>query len=129
MAGEAEARSSGEAVEQPTIPSAGLTADERLRALEESNLFLMEEKRRAQTESRFYRDELESLKRETRRLLTELEKARTPPLIVGLVEDLLSDDRVVVKASTGPNFVVPVADAVNRKDLVPGCRVSLTQNN
>ena len=128
MAGEAEARPSGEAIEQPTIPS-GLSAEDRLRHLEESNLFLMEEKRRAQTESRFYRDELESLKRETRRLLTELEKARTPPLIVGLVEDLLADDRVVVKASTGPNFVVPVADAVNRKDLVPGCRVSLTQNN
>lgn len=108
---------------------AGLSLEERLRHLEESNLFLLEEKRRAQSESRFYRDELESLKRETRRLLAELEKARTPPLIVGIVEDLLADERVVVKASTGPNFVVPVADGVNRKDLVPGTRVSLTQNN
>jgi proteasome regulatory subunit len=61
--------------------------------------------------------------------LAELEKARTPPLIVGLVEDVLADGRIVVKASTGPNFVVPVADTVDRKDLVPGTRVSMTQNN
>ncbi|MBI2077563.1 MAG: proteasome-activating nucleotidase [Euryarchaeota archaeon] len=115
-------------VETPQVP-AGVSLEDRLRHLEESNLFLVEEKRRAQTESRFYKDELESLKRETRRLLAELEKARTPPLIVGIVEDLLQDDRVVVKASTGPNFVVPVAESVVRKDLVPGARVSLTQNN
>lgn len=106
-----------------------LTPESRLRTLEEANLFLMEEKRRAQSETRFYKDELESLKRETRRLLAELEKARTPPLIVGIVEDLLSDGRIVVKASTGPNFVVPVADQVNRKDLVSGTRVSMAQNN
>jgi proteasome regulatory subunit len=105
------------------------TPEQRLRSLEEANLFLMEEKRRAQSETRYYKDELESLKRETRRLLAELEKARTPPLIVGLVEDVLADGRIVVKASTGPNFVVPVADTVDRKDLVPGTRVSMTQNN
>jgi proteasome regulatory subunit len=58
-----------------------------------------------------------------------LEKARTPPLVVGVVEDILQDQRVVVKASTGPNFVVPIADHVDRQDLVAGARVSLTQNN
>lgn len=119
---------SGEA--QPTLERDGAATPEgRLRNLEEANLFLLEEKRRAQSEVRFYKDELESLKRETRRLLAELEKARTPPLIVGVVEDVLQDGRIVVKASTGPNFVVPVADTVARRDLVPGTRVSLTQNN
>jgi proteasome regulatory subunit len=130
MPNETEARPStaDSEVGSSTLP-AGLSLEERLRHLEETNLALLEEKRRAQSETRFYRDELESLKRETRRLLSELEKARTPPLIVGIVEDLLADDRVVVKASTGPNFVVPVAEGVERKDLVPGTRVSLTQNN
>lgn len=126
---EAETRKSDvdSSVEAP--PTTPLTLEGRLRSLEESNLFLLEEKRRAQSESRFYKDELESLKRETKRLLAELEKARTPPLIVGIVEDILADERVVVKASTGPNFVVPVAENVNRKELVPGTRVSMTQNN
>lgn len=110
-------------------PANPMSVESRLRSLEESNLFLLEEKRRAQSESRFYKDELESLRRETKRLMAELEKARTPPLIVGVVEDVLADERLVVKASTGPNFVVPVAEHVNRKDLVPGTRVSLTQNN
>src|SRR5687768_11695771 len=130
MPNETEARPStaDSEVGSTTLP-AGLSLEERLRHLEETNLGLLEEKRRAQSETRFYRDELESLKRETRRLLSELEKARTPPLIVGVVEDILADDRVVVKASTGPNFVVPVAERVERKDLVPGTRVSLTQNN
>lgn len=130
MPSDAETRETASDAAVEAVPEhAGTTLQERLRLLEVSNVSLLEEKRRAQSESRFYRDELESLKRETRRLLGELEKARTPPLIVGVVEDLLADDRVVVKASTGPNFVVPVAEGVDRRELLPGTRVSLTQNN
>jgi proteasome regulatory subunit len=39
------------------------------------------------------------------------------------------DGRVVIKSSTGPNFVVPVADFVERAKLTPGTRVSLSQAN
>ncbi len=105
------------------------TSEQRLQELESSNITLREERRRALSDIRYYKDELNALRRETRRLLSELEKARTPPLIVGVVEDILGDDRVVVKASTGPNFVVPVADHVESDAIEVGARVSLTQNN
>lgn len=105
------------------------TAEQRLQELESTNITLREERRRALSDIRYYKEELNALRRETRRLLSELEKARTPPLIVGVIEDILEDDRVVVKASTGPNFVVPIADHVERSVLEVGARVSLTQSN
>jgi len=58
---------------------------------------------------------------------SELEKLISPPLIEGVVEYLLSDGRVVVKSSTGPNLVVTVADNIDRSLLRPGVRVALNQ--
>ncbi|MBW3583926.1 MAG: proteasome-activating nucleotidase [Euryarchaeota archaeon] len=101
----------------------------RITYLEDRNAVLREERRRALSESRFYRDEIQNLKREVKRLTLELEKVRHPPLIVGTILDVLVDGRVVIKSSTGPNFVVPVADFVEKGDVVPGARVSLNQNN
>ena len=66
---------------------------------------------------------------EVQRLTVELEKVKHPPLVVGSVLDTLVDGRVVIKSSTGPNFVVPVADFVDRAKLTPGTRVSLSQAN
>ncbi len=103
--------------------------EERVVQLEERNADLREQKRKADTEIRHLREEVQNLTREVQRLTVELEKIKHPPLIVGTVLDTLSDGRVVIKSTTGPNFVVPVADFVNRKDLSSGTRVSLNQNN
>jgi proteasome regulatory subunit len=103
--------------------------EDRVAYLEDRNTVLREERRKALSETRFYRDEIQNLKREVKRLTLELEKMRHPPLIVGTILDTLVDGRVVIKSSTGPNFVVPVADFVAKEDIVPGTRVSLNQNN
>jgi proteasome regulatory subunit len=104
-------------------------ADERLVDLEARNAELRDEKRKANTEVRHLREEVRSLTKEVQRLTIELEKVKHPPLIVGSVLDVLVDGRVVIKSSTGPNFVVPVADFVARDKLTPGTRVSLSQSN
>lgn len=111
------------------VSSDDMSPTERVAYLEDRNAALREERRKAVSESRFYRDEIQNLKRETKRLTLELEKMRHPPLIVGTILDVLVDGRVVIKSSTGPNFVVPVADFVDKVDIVPGSRVSLNQNN
>ncbi|MCY0867959.1 MAG: proteasome-activating nucleotidase [Desulfurococcus sp.] len=58
---------------------------------------------------------------------SELEKMISPPLIEGIVEYILEDGRVVVKSSTGPNLIVPVAEGVDRSLIKPGARVALNQ--
>src|ERR1041385_4522754 len=103
--------------------------EERLAHLQERNAELRDEKRKATTETKHLREEVRNLTREVQRLTVELEKVKHPPLVVGSVLDVLVDGRVVIKSSTGPNFVVPVADFVDRAKLTPGTRVSLSQSN
>jgi len=69
------------------------------------------------------------LERELRKLKSEVERLRTPPMIVGTVVDRFEKGRVVVKSSAGPNFVVAVSHVVDHDDLVPGARVALNQQS
>lgn len=90
----------------------------------------------AELESKLLRLELENkdlsrentqLKKENEILKRELDKLRIPPLILGTVIDKISDRKVVVKSSTGPNFLVNVSQFVNPDDIVPGTRICLNQ--
>src|SRR5688572_11253196 len=112
--------------EDETLPA---KPEERLQHLQSRNAELRDEKRKATTETKHLREEVRSMTREVQRLTVELEKVKHPPLVVGSVLDTLVDGRVVIKSSTGPNFVVPVADFVDRAKLTPGTRVSLSQAN
>jgi proteasome regulatory subunit len=114
----------------PTAERAGPPdLHERIGELEGRNADLRGDNRRANGEIKALREEVRGLTKEVQRLTVELEKVKHPPLIVGNILEVLKDGRVVIKSSTGPNFVVPVADFVDKKDLAPGTRVSLSQNN
>ncbi len=113
----------------PDGSAEAVPVEDRMAILEARNADLREDKRKATQEVKHLRDEVRSLTKEVQRLTIELEKVKHPPLIVGSVLDILVDGRVVIKSSTGPNFVVPVADFVDRVQVVPGTRVSLSQNN
>ena len=95
--------------------------------LEERNVRLMEDLQNAETEKRYSESELFRLQKDISRLRNELERLKSPPLIIGAVKDVLPNNRVVVKSSTGPDFVVSVSEYVPEADLVPGCRVSLNK--
>jgi proteasome regulatory subunit len=70
-----------------------------------------------------------ALDREVRRLRSELERLKTMPLIIGTVVDVLPNGRVVVKSSTGPNFVVNTSQFIDRSALTPGSRVAMNQQS
>ncbi len=99
----------------------------RISVLEERNLELVEEARRSEGEKRFVEGELIRLQKELKRLKAELERLKTPPLIIGQITDILADGRVVVKSSTGPDFVVSTSDYVSPELLVSGARVALNK--
>src|SRR5512136_1011314 len=99
----------------------------KISVLEERNLELVEEARRVEGEKRFVEGELIRLQKELKRLKTELERLKAPPLIIGQIKDILADGRVVVKSSTGPDFIVSTSDYVSPDLLLAGARVALNK--
>jgi proteasome regulatory subunit len=99
----------------------------RIASLEERNDRLQEVARRAEGEKRYVESELVRLQKEVRRLKQELDRLKSPPLIIGNIRDVLTDGRVVVKSSTGPDFIVNAADYIAKENLVVGARVALNK--
>ena len=66
------------------------------------------------------------LDREVKSLKSEISRFRTPPLVLATVSEMLEDNQVVVKSSTGPSFLLKYADKdANRIEI--GSRVALNQ--
>jgi len=95
--------------------------------LEDRNVRLVEDLRKAENEKRYAEGELFRLQKDLARIRAEMERLKTPPLIVGSLRDILPNNRVVVKSSTGPDFVVALSDYIDPKDLIPGSRVTLNK--
>ncbi|MFX0169158.1 MAG: proteasome-activating nucleotidase [Candidatus Hodarchaeota archaeon] len=67
------------------------------------------------------------LENEVRILQAELNKLRQPPLVSATVVDVLDDGRVIVKSSTGPQFVVNYPESIIGNKLESGAKVALNQ--
>jgi proteasome regulatory subunit len=67
------------------------------------------------------------LDRELKSLSGEIERFRSPPLVIATVTEVLDEGKVVVKSSTGPHFVIGYSRFMDDKDLEPGARVALNQ--
>jgi proteasome regulatory subunit len=100
---------------------------DRVNFLELRNSQLTEAIKRVESERHYMEAEILRLQREVKRLKTELDRLRYPPLIVGSVRDILTDGRVVVKSSTGPDFVVNSAETVDHEKITIGSRVALNK--
>ncbi len=101
----------------------------KVMALEEKNVRLMEDLQNAENEKRYSESELFRLQKDLTRIRTEMERLKSPPLIIGTLRDILPDNRVVVKSSTGPDFIVSVSTYCPPEDLIPGSRVSLNKQS
>ncbi|KZX16246.1 ATP-dependent zinc metalloprotease FtsH [Methanobrevibacter cuticularis] len=67
------------------------------------------------------------LERETKSLRGEVERFRSPPLVLATITEILDANRMTVKSSTGPHFVINYSKFLDEKLLVPGSRVALNQ--
>lgn len=67
------------------------------------------------------------LEREVKNLRAEVERFRAPPLIIATVLEVLDNNKVAVKSTTGPHFVINYSKYINQETLVPGARVALNQ--
>jgi proteasome regulatory subunit len=112
---------------EPEVPAASRENFDRINFLELRNNQLAEAIKRVESERHYMEAEILRLQREVKRLKTELDRLRYPPLIVGSVRDVLTDGRVVVKSSTGPDFVVNAAETVEHEKITVGSRVALNK--
>ena len=101
---------------------------DRVRQLEERNLKLRDANRKVENEKRSAENQKVRYEREVRKLRSELELLKGPPLLVGTVLDVLEDNRVVIKSSTGPKFVVNASQFIEQ-ELISGARVALNQQS
>ena len=79
------------------------------------------------TEKLFLENEYAQLKKRANRLDEELRNIKSPPLVIGYIQDLI-DDQAVVRSSNGTVFLVSVNKRLEFNDLKPGTRVALNQD-
>lgn len=71
--------------------------------------------------------EVNILRREINYYRNEIEKLLSPPLIEAIVLEVIDDNRVIVKSSTGPNLIVYISNLIDKSKITPGTYVALNQ--
>ncbi len=84
---------------------------------------------RVESEKRAAESKKVQYEREIRKLQSELDRLRTPPLIIGTIIDELGKGKLIIKSSTGSKFLVNSSQFINEKDLRAGNRVALNQQS
>lgn len=67
------------------------------------------------------------LQEEIEKLRKELNRMKLPPLLIGTIEDLVDERRVVIRSSTGPSFLVYASEHIPKEKLSVGARVALNK--
>ena len=111
---------------------------EKIESLEDEMSSVREEKSKAKSNLMWKVRKLEKdkvlienekirLEREAKSLRSEVDRFRSPPLVLATITEVLDDNRMTVKSSTGPSFLVNYSKFLDEKLLVPGSRVALNQ--
>ncbi|WP_440952788.1 proteasome-activating nucleotidase [Methanococcoides sp. FTZ1] len=100
---------------------------DRMKQLESRNMLLKEQCGQIESEKRFMESQKLKYERESQRLQSELDRLKSVPLVVANVVDVFDDGRVLIRSSTGPQFLVNASRDIDSDLLVPGSRVALNQ--
>jgi proteasome regulatory subunit len=101
---------------------------DRMKQLEARNTFLKNQCSQIESEKRFIENQKLKYEREVRRMQAEIDRLKTVPLVVGTVLDVVESGKVLIKSSTGPQFMVSVSQFIDDDKLIPGARVALNQH-
>src|SRR5512137_2550339 len=102
---------------------------ERVGNLESRNLELREQLRQVESDKRYIETQKIRYEREVRKLKSESEQLRSPPLIIGTITDVVDASRVIVRSSAGPRFMVRSSPCINAEELKAGVRCTLNQQS
>ena len=102
--------------------------DEDLKKLEDDFKDLQDQTQDLINERAHMESEIRSLKKRANRLDDEVRSLKSPPLIVGHLEDILDQERGIVRSSNGTVFQVALNQRLTPNVLKPGVRVALNQD-
>ena len=112
------------AIENPRI-----TEDAELKVLENDFEALQQEAQSLLKDKLYLENEISDLKKRASSLDNELRVLRSPPLIIGHIQDVLDEERAIVRSSNGTVFQVGINPRLSQEKLKPGSRVALNQDN
>ena len=102
---------------------------DRVTSMESRNLELREQIRQVESDKRYIETQKIRYEREVRKLKSEIEQLRSPPLVIGTVTDVVDSNRVIVRSSAGPRFLVRSSMCIDPDQLKPGVRCTLNQQS
>jgi proteasome regulatory subunit len=102
---------------------------DRINDLEKRNTELREQVRQLESDKRYGDTQKIRYEREIRKLKSEIEQLRSPPLIIAMITDVIDKNRVVVRSSAGPRFLVRTSQFIDQDLLKPGVRCTLNQQS
>ena len=73
--------------------------------------------RRLETEKQIVEGERLRLQRELNNVRSELDRLRAPPLFAGTIMEVISDEKAIVKSTTGPQLVVSISSKIDKDQL------------
>ena len=102
---------------------------DRVTSMETRTLELREQLRQVESDKRYIETQKIRYEREVRKLKSEIEQLRSPPLVIGTVTDVVDSNRVIVRSSAGPRFLVRSSMSIDPEQLKPGVRCTLNQQS
>ncbi len=103
-------------------------SDRALAELERDYKELREQAQQLLTDRRHLENEVNLQKDKIRRLDEDIRTLRTPPHVIGNVQDVIDDEHIIVRSSNGTVFLVSVNQRIDKDSLKPGTRVALNQD-
>ncbi|MBT87015.1 MAG: proteasome-activating nucleotidase [Euryarchaeota archaeon] len=110
-----------------TIRSDEVSTQSAVSNLQNEMKVLSETAQQLLTDKLLLESEISQVKKRASRLEEEIRNLRTPPMIIGHLQDM-TEDGAIVRSSNGTVFLVSVNPRIESSLLVPGCRVALNQD-
>lgn len=83
--------------------------------------------RNIETEKQLLTDDTQRLVQNIKLLRNDIERIKDPPLMTGIITDILDENRAIVNASSNLSYIVSTSSLIDKKDLIPGANVCLNQ--
>ena len=119
--------SMGTEVEQ-NAPSRAPPQEDEIKSLELAYSDLQDQAQNLINERSQLESDIRNLKKRAQRLDDEVRLLKSPPLIIGHLQDVLDDRTAIVRSSNGTVFQVSLNQRLEPKTLKPGTRVALNQD-
>ena len=117
----------GSEVRNPSTDN--ITVDDELRKLQSEYTALHEEASQLVAERAQLESSIMKLKKKAIRLESEVALLKSPPMIIGHIQDVLDEERAIVRSSNGTIFQVSLNPRLLREKIGPGARVALNQDS